>query len=114
MGEFLQMIVSKVLNWFLGGTLDVGRFFRGAAEYAAIHIGPDFLKVVAECVAAADLIDVPGHEKKAFAWSNIVAALEKEAIAFVVADINYAIEVMIQQRNATASKAIAPLPPSDA
>lgn len=116
MSEFLQAIVAKILNWFTGGTLDVGRFLSGAAQYAATNISPVFLKTVAECVAAADLIDGEGKEKKAFAWSNIIAILEKEAIAFAIADVNFAIESVIQQRNAQAAKAANPLvePPTAA
>lgn len=100
--DTLKAILNDILGAFKKEALDVETFFVAAAKYAAANIKPELLKIVADCMTAAEQAFTadPTVDKYTFALSNIVAALEKDAIAFAESDINYAVEAVIQQRNA--------------
>lgn len=100
MSMFLD-ILKKIRDLILGEVEDVETFFISSAKYAAANIKPEVLKVVTDCAPAAEQAFVQDStvDKYAFAFSNIIAALEKDAIEFVIADVNYAIEAVVQRRN---------------
>jgi len=84
-----------------GDVGDMENFFVDAAKYAAANIKPELLKIVADCMAATEqgLANASGDDKWAFCLPNIIAACEKDGVEFVLADVNYASEAVIQQRN---------------
>ena len=72
------------------------------------------MKAALDAVAAAEGLQdehgniVPGGEKKAFAFSNVIAALERDAVAFVTHEVNMAIEAAVARFNAARAVSVDP------
>jgi hypothetical protein len=81
---------------------DVEAFFEGVWDYIKAHVGQDLEEIFMDAVKAADLLDVPGEEKKAFAFSNIVAVVGKDLVADFLAMFNFGLEAAVQQMKAQA------------
>lgn len=117
MSLFLD-ILQKIRDLILGEVEDAETFFVAAAKYAANNIKSEALKIITDCTAAAEqaFSQDSSVDKYSFAFSNIIAALKKDGIEFAEADINYAIEAVVQRRNQMAapngsSTADTPTPP---
>lgn len=100
--DTLKQILAYVIKAYDDEVLDVSTFFIEAAQYAARNIKPEFLKIVTDCMTAAEqaFSGDASVDRYELAFSNIIAALEKDGIEYAEADVNYAVEVVIQQRNA--------------
>lgn len=100
--DILKQIWKALTGAVESEAVDVETFFVSSAKYAAANIKPEVVTATADCMAAAEQAFESDStiDKYALAFSNIVGALEKDAITFAEADVNYAIEAVIQQRNA--------------
>lgn len=98
-------ILKSLWQLLVNEEQDVETFFVNAAKYAAQNINSAIVKATADCVAAAQAAfeQDGGVDRYAFAFSNIVATLEKDGVKFLEADINYAIEAVMQARNSRAT-----------
>lgn len=102
----LQDIAAKLKS----ETADVKAFIDGAFSYARDNIKPEVIKVTADVVAAAESAFAQDAtvDKVEFAFSNAVAAFAKDGIEFIEADYNFAVETVMQARNAALAAAARP------
>lgn len=80
------------------------------AKDAYAKIVPAIWKAVGDAVAAAESAAASSTltdplDKAEFAFSNAVAALTRDGIAFAESEINYAMETFVQARNAALAAA---------
>ncbi len=83
---------------------DAEAFFAAAAEYFIAHIGEFAYNTVKDAVAAAGLIDMPGTEKKTFAFSNIVAAVGRDIVEGSMYMFNFCLEAAVAQQKENEAK----------
>lgn len=106
--ETLEAIASDIAQKIEDEAMDVKTFVVTSFEYASQNIKAEVLKTTADCVAAAESSlgsEAAGADKYAFAFGNIVAALEKDVVEFAESDIDTAIQAVIAQRNLRQSQA---------
>lgn len=105
--DFLLSALAALTEALSGAENDVEAFLVGAAQYAAKNIKPAIISAVKDAMIAAEQAyeTDASLDKYSFAFSNAVAVLEKDGVAFAESDINYAVEAVIQARNARALQA---------
>lgn len=102
MSEFSD-VMTKIVNEVKADVNALETMVVSTAKDVAANIGSKTWAVVGDAVAAAEVaFEQPGTgaQKFDFAFSNAIAALEKDGLAFAEAEINYAIETFVQARNA--------------
>lgn len=81
--------------------MEVRDFAVGAVAYESANVRPQFLKIVADCMAAAEqsLAGQTGAAKYEFAFGNAVAAAEKDGVEFVESLFDASVQYVIAERN---------------
>lgn len=97
----ISEIATYIKNEVVEGALEVRDFVLEAVRYEVGHIQPQFLKLVADCMAAAEqgLAGHTGAEKYQFAFGNAVAAAEKDGIEFAETLFDDCVQYVIAERN---------------
>lgn len=97
----IEAIASFIKDEVVEGALEVRDFAVGAVSYESQNISPQFLKLVADCMAAAEqsLANETGAAKYEFAFSNAVAIAGKDSAVFVESAFDSAVQYVIAERN---------------
>lgn len=100
--DTLKAIATDIENEVENDAADVGTFFTEILDYAKNNIKPAVVKAVADATAAAESAfeSDQGTDRYAFAFSNAIAKLASDGVAFAEADVNFAIEAVVQARKA--------------
>lgn len=97
----ISAIADFVKTEVVEGALQVRDFALNAVSYESANIKPQFLQLVSDAMAAAEqsLAGQSGADKYAFAWSNAVAAAEKDAVGFAETAFDSCVQYVIAERN---------------
>lgn len=121
--KFFAKMAGHFIEWLGGKTSnleedieEIRDFIVDAAEYAYDHIDDAVWKAMSEAMAAAesDFMKDPSLDRAVFATGNAASSLDASGVSFLISDLNYARETMIQQRNKRMAALEAPAPQPEA